>query len=74
MSSSYKIIALYPKEAYGYILVRNNSPYMMETNIRLNNVKGLKPIKPDAFPFHLFVPANSHVVRPLIVDPEGYAY
>lgn len=47
---------------------------MMETTIRFNKAKGLKLIKPDGFPLNLFVPPNSSVVRPLLVDPEGYQY
>lgn len=34
----------------------------------------MKPIKPNTFPLKVFVPPNSHVVVPLLVDPEGYKY
>ena len=47
---------------------------MMETSIRFNQVKGMKPIKPERFPLNLFVMPGATVVRPLLIDPEGYQY
>ena len=47
---------------------------MLESNIRFVNVKGMKPIKPDTFPIKIFVAPESHVVVPLLIDPEGYQY
>lgn len=74
LSTSYKIIFADPKEGYGYVLVRNNTNHMMETNIRFNKVKGIKLIKPEGFPLHLFIAPHSSVIRPLLIDPEGYQY
>ena len=74
LNTSFKVICIEPKQGYGYILVRNNSNFILSTQISFSHVKGLKPLKPESFPLDLFVAPQSEVVRCLLCDSEGYSY
>lgn len=74
LPNCYKIVNMDPKQGFGYILIRNNSNRLLETEIRFNKIHGIKPIKPLTLPLKMIVVPNSSVVRGFLVDPMGFGY
>ena len=62
------------EEGYGFICIVNHDTRVLDTQIRLDHLRGIWVLPPYNLPLQLTVFPYENLVCKFLVDPEGYNY